>query len=770
MGSIFLCGHTGSINRGCEAIVRSTVKLLHEKKGNIFLATYAEDQDQQLPEQLGIHLIPYSQYSSQIQRYIWRAVSKITGNPVYGQHIIQKPLFEKISTEDLCLNIGGDTYCYGRPAGSLALNNYTHQHHIKNILWCCSIEKDAIGGEVYKDLLKYERIFAREAITYNNLLEAGIPEEKIVKCCDPAFFLDAQEVPLPEGFCPGETVGINVSALTINDKNPHAYQNVMHTIQHILNHTDLSICFIPHVYSAKQNLHDYTLLKQIQKEIASDRICMVEQDYNCQQLKYIISKCRFFIGARTHATIAAYSTGVPTLVIGYSVKSRGIAVDLFGTDEGYVLPYTQCTEKMELTGAFCTLMEQEAQIKERLQAVLPTYKQQLLDAIDRHIFPKTDHTQFHICHKQVCTGCGACAQRCPAGCIEMRADAEGFLYPQIDNEKCLHCGLCQKVCPVANGAQSQSEKIQCFSAANQNREIRKNSSSGGIFTAVAEKILDMGGVVFGAAFEPDFSVAHKMAQNRQELEGLRKSKYVQSKIGDTYPQAKRLLEQGKPVLYTGTPCQIGGLRAFLGREYDNLYTMDFICHGVPSPTVWENYLREKEKEANSKAVSVSFREKTLGWRRFSLHISFENGQVYTKPVDEDPYLRGFVANLFLRLSCGSCAFKGSRNQSDITVADHWGVKDSGAIAHVEDGVSLLLLRTAKGKQLLQWIQSAIDCCEADCQLALKNNQSAIKSVRHNAFRKKFFLRLRKAKVSSLVERYCGNGILAKIRRAFKKII
>lgn len=770
MRSVFLCGHTGSINRGCEAIVRSTVKVLNEKKGNIFLATYAEEQDQQLSEQLGIHLIPYSQYSSRVQRYIWGAFRKITGNPVCGQHIIQKPLFEKLTTDDLCLNIGGDTYCYGRPAGSLALNNYTHNKHIKNILWCCSIEKDAIGKEVFKDLLKYDLIFAREAITHNNLLQAGIPAEKIVKCCDPAFFLDAQEVPLPEGFCPGQTVGINVSALTINDKNPHTYHNVIHTIHYILEHTDLSICLVPHVYSAKQNLHDYPLLKQIQKEINSDRVCMVEQDYNCQQLKYIISKCRFFIGARTHATIAAYSTGVPTLVIGYSVKSRGIAVDLFGTDEGYVLPYTQCTEKMELTSAFCALMDQETYIKERLQAVLPTYRQQLIDGVEKHILSKTNREPTQICHKQICAGCGACAQRCPAGCIEMRADAEGFLYPHIDQEKCLHCDLCKKVCPVIRGGQIQNEKIECFSAANKDQDMRKNSSSGGFFSAIAETILDMGGVVFGAALEPDFSVAHKMAQNRQELEGFRKSKYVQSKIGDTYRQAKVLLEQGKTVLYTGTPCQIGGLKAFLGKEYDKLYTIDFICHGVPSPAVWDRYLREKEKQANSKAVAVSFRTKNLSWNRYSLHIAFENGQVYTNPVDADPYLRGFVANLFLRPSCGTCAFKGAKSQSDITMGDHWGFEDHKQIPDFEAGVSLLLLRTPKGKQMLQWAKPMIDCCETDYNKALKNNISAVKSVQHNHFRKKFFSKMRRTKVSALVMRYCGNGIVAKVRRLLTKIV
>lgn len=769
MGSIFLCGHTGSINRGCEAIVRSTVKLLKENN-NIFLATYAQDQDLQLAEQTGVHLIPYSQYSSSIQRYMAGILRKVTGNPLYGQSIIQKPVFEKMGVEDVCLNIGGDTYCYGRPVGSLALNKYTHDHHIKNIFWCCSIEKDAMNPQIVEDLMRYELIFAREAITYNNLLEAGIPAEKIVKCCDPAFFLDMQQVPLPEGFVPGNTVGLNVSALTVNDKNPHMYHNVIHTIRYILDHTDMSICLVPHVYSAQQNLYDYTLLKQIQQEMNSDRICMVEKDYNCQQLKYIISNCRFFIGARTHATIAAYSTLVPTLVIGYSVKSRGIATDLFGTDEGYVLPYTQCTDKMELTDTFCALMEQENAIKQRLQEFLPEYKQTLLDGIQKHIKPLTKKEHFQICNRQVCTGCGACAGRCPANCIRMEADAEGFLYPQIDYSKCLHCGLCKKICPAVNGIAVEKEELQGFSAANKDQQVRKNSSSGGIFSAVAEKILQMDGVVFGAGFDQNFAVIHKPAQTAQELEEFRRSKYVQSRLGDTYAQAKAFLEQGKPVLYTGSPCQIGGLKAFLGKEYDNLYTLDFICHGVPSPAVWESYLREKEQQANSKAVSVSFRTKLLSWHRYSIHIQFENGQVYTKPVDEDPYLRGFVANLFLRPSCGTCAFKGNRSQSDMTMADHWGIKEHPQIPNVNDGVSLLLVRSAKGQQLLQWTRESVDCCRTDFASALQKNVSAVKSVQHNSCRNKFFSGLGRKKVSKLVERYCGNNIFSKVRRALKKVI
>lgn len=385
----YLCGQTGSTNRGCEAIVRSTVKILNQSSENIHLATFAPDQDKRMCQELGIDMISYSSYPTSIHRIICAGWRKFFPRSLAGTSLIQKPLFSRITKNDTCLNIGGDTYCYSRPISSISLNNYTHRKNIKNILWCCSIEKEVMRNEILSDLKKYSYIFARESITHQNLLEAGISANKVIKCCDPAFFLNMKEVPLPNNFIPHNTVGINLSEMVIKDSLPIVYENVIKLIDYILDSTDMSICLIPHVYSIEKNSNDYPILKKIYSEFDNARISIINNEYDCEQLKYIISKCRFFVGARTHSTIAAYSTEVPTLVLGYSVKSMGIAVDLFGTYENYVLPYDKLKSQESLILSFGNLMKCEKSIKQRYAIILPEYKKSLMDSVHRYIISKT---------------------------------------------------------------------------------------------------------------------------------------------------------------------------------------------------------------------------------------------------------------------------------------------------------------------------------------------------------------------------------------------
>lgn len=383
----FLCGQTGNINRGCEAIIRSTVKILQNNNEDIYVATYAPDLDRPMVRELGITIIPYANYPSQIHRYISIIIRKINKKSYFGFQYIHAPLMKLVNTNDVCLTIGGDTYCYGRPISNMAFNKFTTLNRIDNILWCCSIEKDNITNEVLEDLKRYKYIFAREKITYDNLLKAGIDESKIIKCCDPAFFLNHRKTLLPVGFIEENTVGINLSEMVINESNPNAWKNVCKLIEYILKRTDMSICLIPHVYSISQNSNDYPILKKLKDQFNDSRISIIDKEYNCEQLKYIISRCRFFVGARTHATIAAYSSEIPTLVLGYSIKSKGIASDLFGTYEGYVLPYHELIEENTLTNAFVNIMTNENEIKLKLHTFLPKYRKTLEDAIER-IFKK----------------------------------------------------------------------------------------------------------------------------------------------------------------------------------------------------------------------------------------------------------------------------------------------------------------------------------------------------------------------------------------------
>lgn len=665
MEKIFLCGNTGSINRGCEAIVKSTVKILPVRSGDIFLATFSPEQDIPLAGETGINVIPYGNYPTTVHRYLCAIIRKIFRNSVAGQGIVQKPLFSRINKNDICLNIGGDTYCYGRPIPSIALNKFTKKNGIKSILWCCSIEAENIKGEILEDLKNYKYIFAREKLTYNALINAGIDKNHIIKVCDPAFFLDISEVGLPIGFKKGNTVGINVSEMIVNEDNPHAYTNIITLIKYILDKTDMSVCLIPHVYSIKNNRNDYPILNKIFNEINNERVSIVDKEYNCEQLKYIISNCRFFVGARTHATIAAYSSGVPTLVIGYSVKSKGIATDLFGKYDGYVISYKDLSEKNELLDAFKKITENEISIKNRLNSFLPEYRQQLYEAVSKYIISEKEvDKSFDICYKEICSGCSACANVCPVNAITMKTDSEGFEYPEIDFENCINCGKCRKICPTANKPTDTEQIPSVYAAVNKDEEVRLNSSSGGIFTAVAEKVIDDGGVVFGAGFDERLKVKHQMCSDKKGLYNLRGSKYVQSAIGDTYRQAKDQLEDGKRVLFVGTPCQIGGLLAYLGKEYDNLITVDFICHGVPSPKVWQKFVSSNETKYASKAVSASFREKKDGWKPYYMSIKFDNSDEYSNVIPKDPYLRGFVSGLFLRPACSKCSFKQIGRQSD----------------------------------------------------------------------------------------------------------
>lgn len=765
MKKIFLCGNTGSVNRGCEAIVRSTAKILPVRGGDIFLATFLPEQDISMVRETGINVIPYANYPTTVHRYLCALTRKVFKKSVAGQGILQKPLFSRIDKNDICLNIGGDTYCYGRPIPSIALNRFTKKNGIKNILWCCSIEEENIKGEILEDLNSYEYIFAREKLTYEALINAGVDKNRVIKVCDPAFFLNKSKVDLPTGFKKENTVGINVSEMTVNEDNPQAYANVITLIRYILDNTDMSVCLIPHVYSIKNNRNDYPILKKIYNEINSERVSIVDKEYNCEQLKYIISNCRFFVGARTHATIASYSSGVPTLVIGYSVKSKGIATDLFGTYDGYVIPYTELTEKNELVKAFKGIVEKESEIRARLRSFLPEYRQQLSDAVAKYISGKNDTEKpFDICCKEICSGCSACANICPVNAISMKPDSEGFEYPEIDFNICVSCGKCRNICPVANKYKDTEQIPKVYAAVNNNEEARLNSSSGGLFTALAEKVIEDGGVVFGAGFGEHLKVVHKMCGDKNGLSELRGSKYVQSEIGNTYREAKEQLEAGKKVLFVGTPCQIGGLLAYLGKEYENLITVDFICHGVPSPKVWEKYVEFREAKAASKTQRTFFRHKKYGWKMYSVQFEFSNCTEYIQVLTKDLYMRGFLAHLYLRPACGVCSFKQIGRQSDITLADFWGIEKTDSAFNDNKGTSLVMVHSAKGEEIFTSLSDKVSFEKSDYDFATADNASYLRSAHHSFFREEFFKSLDNNSIEKLVDRYCGDSIVSKIRR------
>lgn len=341
-----------------------------------------------------------------------------------------------------------------------------------------------------------------------------------------------------------------------------------------------------------------------------------------------------------------------------------------------------------------------------------------------------------IVDRNLCCGCHACYNICPKNAIEMQADEKGFLHPVINQDKCINCGKCKKACPVLNKLENSNRPV-AYAAYNKDYNVRKQSSSGGIFSLLANYIIECGGVVFGAAFDNNFFVNHIKIEEKCEIEKLRSSKYVQSNIGNVYKECKEILETGKIVLFTGTPCQINGLYTYLNKQYENLYTQDVICHGVPSPKVWEKYLEyRKNKDAGNNLINVNFRSKRKGWRLYELEFKYKN-LIHRNEHNSDVYMRAFLRNISLRESCYNCFAKSKQRISDITLGDFWGINNISKKMNDDNGVSLVLINTKKGRELFEKINKNIVYEETDYDESIKYNkslfESSVKSINSDMF-------------------------------------
>ena len=370
----------------------------------------------------------------------------------------------------------------------------------------------------------------------------------------------------------------------------------------------------------------------------------------------------------------------------------------------------------------------------------------------------------------------------------MQEDNEGFLYPHVDKETCVNCHLCEKVCPTLNQSDPR-EPLKVYAAINKNEKIRMESSSGGIFTALAEKIIDEGGVVFGARFDNKRDVIHDYVETKEELDKFRGSKYVQSYIGNNYRKAEVFLKAGRKVLFTGTPCQIAGLKLFLRKSYDNLLAVDFVCHGVPSPGVWRRYLKEEIArqcdrkntvlprpihEKDVRVEDISFRDKTLGWKKYSFALGLSttngSGEKFSfgsrMPLNENIYLRGFLSNVFLRPSCYFCPEKCQRSGSDITLADFWGIDKSTFSEFTDDkGISALIINTLVGAKFITELDNIISSQEVKIGDFAKNNRCYFKSTRYPDNRANFMQSIQSKTVIESIERY-GKPSLKERQRSF----
>lgn len=356
--------------------------------------------------------------------------------------------------------------------------------------------------------------------------------------------------------------------------------------------------------------------------------------------------------------------------------------------------------------------------------------------------------------KILCCGCMACYNTCKFGAISIQENEQGFLEPIINKEICKSCGACAKVCPVLNAKEeiSVGDYPRAYAVINKDENTRANSSSGGVFTLLALNILNNGGVVFGAAFNDNNMVEHIMVEHIDDINKLQGSKYLQSSIGNSYKKAEEMLNMGRNVLFTGTPCQIEGLKAYLNKEYENLYTQDVICHGVPSPKVWREYI----KHLNIKGkISINFRNKKNGWKKFALSLKSGNKD-YLEYHGENMFMRAFLKNICLRKSCYNCSFKKYVRNSDITLADFWGIDKILPDMFDNKGTSLVVVNNPKGKDMLNYILKYVKCISVDLNTAIKYNTCMTKSVDMHSSREEFFCDLGNISFDKLIDKYLNN--------------
>lgn len=364
-------------------------------------------------------------------------------------------------------------------------------------------------------------------------------------------------------------------------------------------------------------------------------------------------------------------------------------------------------------------------------------------------------------NKKECCGCTACMHVCPVKCIVMQEDEEGFLYPAVEKEKCIHCHKCKKVCPVLN-SENQNTKTQAFVGYSRNEEIRKQSSSGGVFSVIAEWILEQDGVVFGAAFDENFEVHHISVESKEELAKLRGSKYVQSRLENVYPEVKQYLEMKRKVLFTGTACQIAGLRKYLDKEYESLYTVDVLCHGVPSPKIWRMYLEEMKRQHNALIEKVEFRNKETGWKNYSMNILFSDMQRYCVHFFEDKFMSMFLDNIDLRLSCYECHFKDFPRISDMTIGDSWGIEKYMPDMDNDKGTSIILIHSLKSGIILDAIKKKLIVREARLDEVLPSTADSRRSVEMHPNRKKFWEGVRKGENIDILYGYLRKTFIWKM--------
>jgi coenzyme F420-reducing hydrogenase beta subunit len=385
---------------------------------------------------------------------------------------------------------------------------------------------------------------------------------------------------------------------------------------------------------------------------------------------------------------------------------------------------------------------------------------------------------------QNCSSCAACANVCARSAISIQLDAEGFYRPVIDAEKCVQCGVCERICPWNKPVENPNVadvSPKTVAAYAKDESVRLQSSSGGIFTVLAERVLDDGGVVVGVAQTAPTRFGHIVVDNKADLAKLRGSKYVQADVGLVYREVRSLLKAGRKVLFSGTPCQVAGLYAVLGNAASaDLFTVDIVCHGTPSVKVFEKYVRELEKEKSALVASSRFRDKRMGWRLFSMTSSLNtiSGDCFqfSKTLREDKFMRVFLQNICLNSSCADCRYGKLPRVADITLGDYWNIAKVHPQMDDNKGTSVVLLNTEHGKALFESVADKVAQCDSKVEYAIAGNPCIVRSSTPHPKRAEFFANLDKYTLDQLIKMYCPfpsplkrayirvRGLLGRIKR------
>lgn len=378
-------------------------------------------------------------------------------------------------------------------------------------------------------------------------------------------------------------------------------------------------------------------------------------------------------------------------------------------------------------------------------------------------------TLIEITDKFNCCGCTACAAICPKSCISMKEDNEGFLYPTVDKEACVNCGACDRVCPILNNVPEKPFEQKAYIVQHKDSQILRESTAGGAFTAIAKYTINNGGVVFGVAYDDNFKVHHTLITKIDDIARFRNSKYVQSDVGNTYKQAKIYLDSGKIVCYSGTPCQIEGLKKYLKKDFDNLITVDVVCRAVPSPGIWKKYITMMN-EKHGQISSVRFRDKTLGYQYSTMEIKDSDGKTYRDGIEAQPWLRMFFSGMIIRPSCSDCKFRSRYRRSDFTIWDCFNIYSIDKSFNENIGTTRVLLHTQKAEHIFDRVKDDFIYKEISAETAVNGVREMQKSPELNSRRDEFFKDVNKLPMDNLLKKYFPRTVKVRIKRSSRRIL